>query len=431
MNRRANTPRVVVVGAGPAGLMAAGTAAGHGADVLLLEKNAGCGQKLLLTGAGRCNITNHASWDDFLDRFAVNRKFLIPAFRHFFVEDLLEFFSTLNLSFVLEKNGKYFPQTQRATSVRDALLAYCQKQLVEIHEAEAAEDLKRQIGQWSIRTRHRTYTADAVILATGGLSYPKTGSDGAGHRLAAKLGHQVISCRPGLVPLVISQPDCARLSGISLNDVAVTLRDNKAAGSSGKISRRRGSLLFTHFGVSGPVVLTLSRWLPPDYDQPSQANSYELVIDLFPGLPRAEVEEQLLKACRRVPKRLLRTILSRDLTLPQTFASWLIELCGLKPDMAGQHLSLDGSRRMTAALKALRLPIAGTRGYEEAMITAGGISTREIDPRTMASKRYPGLYFAGEIIDVDADTGGFNLQVAFSTGYLAGRSAADYNVKHN
>lgn len=421
-----NKPKllVAVIGGGPAGLMAAGTAATCGAQVILMEKNEQCGRKLLITGSGRCNITNSAPFDQFLSCFPENRKFLMPAFRQFFVPELIEFFNRYQLSFVLEENGKYFPETQKAASVLAVLIAFCRDQQVEFHLNEPVSVIDESDQKWLIQTNRGVITADALILATGGLSYPKTGSVGDGHRLATSLAHTIIPTRPVLVPLAISNPDCAPLSGVSLKDVVVSLWDTRLPAAPKKIADQRGSLLFTHFGVSGPPVLFISRWLPPNYDQPENVNSYELTVDLCPDQDLPNLEKCLIDAFASTPKRLLRTVLNHNLDIPQAASSLIIKHCHFNEDICCQHITKENRRVLLKVLKSFSMSIARTRGYKEAMVTAGGVSTREIDPRTMESKLHRGLYFAGELIDVDGYTGGFNLQAAFSTGYLAGKAAA-------
>ena len=247
-------PVVAVIGGGPAGLLAAGTAASFGSRVLLFERNPQCGRKLLITGSGRCNVTNNAPFDLFLDQYPEKRKFLYPAFRQYFVEDLKALFHRYDLSLIAEESGKYFPETQKASSVLDVLLTFCRDQRVAFHYKEPVLELSSRDAGWTIRTAIGEYQVDSAIIATGGLSYPKTGSDGDGYRLAARLSHSLVPVRPALVAMKISHPDCAQLSGISLKDVPVTLWDKSDADKPRKVAAQRGDLLFTHFGVSGPPV---------------------------------------------------------------------------------------------------------------------------------------------------------------------------------
>lgn len=425
MPEQKNPPTVVVIGGGPAGLMAAGTAAANGARVILFEKMQQCGQKLLITGAGQCNVTNSAPWPDFIAQYPENAKFLYPAFKTFFVDDLKAFFQQHGLLLVLEDNGKYFPETRRAASVLDALLAYCHEHQVLIHCQEPVDQITPDENGWTVSSARQSCRADAVILATGGLSYPRTGSNGDGYRLAMQWSHTLSSTRPALVPLEIACPDCASLSGVSLPDVIVELRQRPAKDAPPRRTAcQRGSLLFTHFGVSGPAILSLSRWLPAESGAWPEDGQYELALDLLPALSAETIDRRLLDVFAALPKRQLKNILGRDFELPYAFAARFLATCGLPEDILCQAVTRDLRKMIITQLKSFCLLIAKSRGYREAMVTAGGISTQEINPRTMASRLRPGLFFAGEIIDVDGFTGGFNLQAAFSTGYLAGLSAA-------
>lgn len=409
-------PVVAVIGGGPAGLMAAGTAASQGARVILFEKKQSCGIKLLITGSGRCNVTHEASRAEFLANYPENSKFLYPAFMTFFIDDLKAFFRQYSLELILDENGKYFPETQRARSVLEILLQYCSENHVVFHVAEPVRNISRSECQWTLQTENACYQADAVILATGGLSYPRTGSDGDGLRMATNLSHTVIATRPALVPLEISNFDCSDLSGVSLADVKITLR--------GTTHTSRGSLLFTHFGVSGPAVLYISRWLPAELDQLQYADQYSLAIDLLPSLASPVIEQMLLQSLAQSPKRQLKNLLSQNFNIPVALVEKIIASCHWAEDMISQHVTREHRKKLIIALKSFHLIIHKTRGYQEAMVTAGGLSIQEINPRTMESKLHPGLYFAGEIIDIDGFTGGFNLQAAFSTGFLAGKTAA-------
>ena len=420
-------PIVAVIGGGPAGLLAAGTAASYGSTVLLFEKNPQCGRKLLITGSGRCNVTNNAPFNLFLDQYPENKKFLYPAFREFFVEDLQALFHRYNLTLVSEESGKCFPETQKASSVLDVLLAFCKDHRVAFHYKEPVLELSSRDAGWTVKTAGGQYQADSVIIATGGLSYPVTGSVGDGYRLAASLSHSLVPVRPALVPFKISHPDCAPLSGISLKDVPVTLWDKSAADTPRKVATQRGDLLFTHFGVSGPPVLFLSRWLPAGYDSTAAAN-YQLAVDLLPSLSALDLENMFLKIFGTTPNRQLKTVLGKDFEIPHAVAAQLVTHCGFKEDIICQDITKAYRKMIVATLKSFDLAIARTRGYKEAMVTAGGISTKEIDPKTMESKLRPGLFFAGEVIDIDGFTGGYNLQAAFSTGYLAGKSAAGHRT---
>ncbi|MHB1454356.1 MAG: BaiN/RdsA family NAD(P)/FAD-dependent oxidoreductase [Saccharofermentanales bacterium] len=424
---------VAVIGGGPAGLMAAGTAALAGASVMLFEKNARCGKKLLLTGAGKCNVANSAPFDEFMEQFPENRKFLYPAFQNFFTGDLEAFFNRHQVILLLDDNGKYFPETNRSSSILDALMAFCTENQVDFHFTEPVLDIRESpakddlaadgnlVPRWGIRTDSGTYFADSVIVATGGLSYPRTGSDGDGYRIASNLSHSIVPVRPALVPVEVTEQWCSRLSGISLKGVAVILWESGADLPARRVAAMSGDLLFTHFGLSGPVILFLSRWIK---EHPAASHNYFLTADLIPRMPQAAIENMLLGIFAGTPNRQLKTVLGRCFEIPHAFASVIVECCGMDSEVFCREVTKEQRKKLLGMLKAFHFTITRTRGYDEAMVTAGGIDTKEISPRTMESRLHPGLYFAGEIIDIDGYTGGFNLQAAFSTGHLAGGSAA-------
>lgn len=428
---------VIVIGGGPAGLMAAGTAAACGAKVVLFEKNAKCGKKLLLTGSGKCNITNSAPFDTFLEKFAENKKFLYPAFKELFSDDLEEFFNQHNVFFETEENGKVFPVTKTSSSVLEALLAFCAKNNVDIHLGEPVISIEH-IGQtdtneptgttscinWKVATNKQFYEAKSVIIATGGLSYPKTGSSGDGYRFAKDYAHNIAPTRPALVPLETIDTWSASLSGVSLKDVTVSLIENISDKPSKIIATQRGDLLFTHFGLSGPTILFLSRWLPDNFEEQAPHHTYIIMVDLLPMKSQSEIDTMLLQHISSNPSRQLKTILHKDFNIPISLASTIVTHCGYREEITGQEITKEKRKVILSKLKSLAFPLSKTRGYKEAMITAGGISTKEIRPQTMESKLVSNLFFAGELIDIDGFTGGYNLQAAFSTGYLAGKNAS-------
>lgn len=423
MSNHMPQPIVIVIGGGPAGLMAAGTAASCGAKVLLFEKNALFGRKLLLTGSGKCNITNSAPLDLFLDQFAENRKFLYPAFRLFFREELEAFFRLRHVAFQTEENGKIFPVTKSAGSILDALLDFCNENGVEMYPGEPVLSIGNS-SDWTVTTARGEYRAGSVILATGGLSYPKTGSTGDGYRFAQSCAHTVVPTRPALVALETRDSWSAALSGTSLRDIKVSLWMEHAGQGARKIADSQGDLLFTHFGLSGPPVLFLSRWLPDRFESGDPSRIFSIAADCFPSRSAEDLEAALLAHCAASPLRLMKTILSREFGLPLAMAAALAAHLGFGEDITGQDLTKEKRKILLKAMKDLRFPLQRSRGYAEAMVTAGGISTKEIRPQTMESKMASHLYFAGECIDIDGFTGGFNLQAALSTGYLAGRCAS-------
>jgi len=414
------TPRrVIVVGAGASGLMAAGQAAEMGASVLLLEKMDRPGRKLRITGKGRCNLTNVAPVSDFIAHFGPSGCFLRQAFYRFFTSDLLALFEELGVPTVTERGGRVFPVSQEARDVVDALVRWVREGGVQIQTRSSVERLlieeERVVGvKTSTDPTGRTYRADAVIVATGGASYPATGSTGDGYRLAESVGHTLVPVRPALVPLETAGDVAPRLQGLSLRNVTA---QTWIAGQ--EQAELFGEMLFTHFGVSGPIILSLSRQI---VDALRQDRRVVLSIDLKPALDGDKLDARLLRDLDAHGKRHFRTLLKG--LLPSKLIPVCIDLTGIPPHKEAHQITAQERERLRTWLKDFRLEVTGHRPFSEAIITAGGVETREVDPRTMASRLVEGLYFAGEVLDVDADTGGYNLQAAFSTGWLAGRSAA-------
>jgi predicted Rossmann fold flavoprotein len=423
---------VIVVGGGPAGMMAAGMAAASDARTTLLEKMDQPGRKLRITGKGRCNLTNSTPLDDFIDHFGENGRFLYSPFSRFFNADLLEFMQQLGIQTVEERGGRIFPVHDDAQEIVSALEAWMagkgvvlqartkvEKLIVENGHLEGAVCFERQIP--SPRSKpgddkvDRRVRARALILATGGASYPGTGSTGDGYRLAASVGHTIVPIRPALVPLEIEGDVPSRLQGLSLRNVNVRFfhKDDVFA-------ERFGEMLFTHFGVSGPIVLSQSRKV---VDALREGWPVELSIDLKPALDDAKLDARLLRDLDAHGKRQFQTIL-KDL-LPRKLIPVCIDLVGIPAKKPAHQISAGERQRLRTWLKDFRLSVTGHRSFKEAIVTAGGVDLREVDPRTMGSKLVDGLYFAGEVLDLDADTGGYNLQAAFSTGWLAGKSAAE------
>jgi len=404
-------------------LMAAGQAAGMGAETLLLEKMNRPGRKLRITGQGRCNLTNVASLADFIARFGPNGRFLRQAFSQFFTDDLLAFFDGLGVRTVTERGGRVFPASDQAQDVVDALAQWVGKQGVTVRTGSPVEQLVVEEGRIAgvqvsrnqvFSEKPGFYYADAVIVATGGASYPATGSTGDGYRLAESVGHAIAPIRPALVPLETAGDVAPRLQGLSLRNVTVRVwADGR------KRAEAFGEMLFTHFGVSGPIVLSLSKQA---VDALRQGQRVALSIDLKPALDEGKLDARLLRDLDAHGKRQFHTWLKG--LLPAKLIPVCMELTSISPRAVGHQITAQERRRLRTWLKDFRLEVTGHRPLAEAIITAGGVETREVDPRTMASRLVEGLYFAGEVLDVDADTGGYNLQAAFSTGWLAGRSAA-------
>ncbi|MFZ5646455.1 MAG: NAD(P)/FAD-dependent oxidoreductase [Bacillota bacterium] len=409
---------VLVVGGGPSGMMAAASARQAGAGVTLLEKNDRLGVKMRITGGGRCNLTNTAPLHDFIKNVPGNGKFLISALSRFSNNDCISFFESLGVPLVTEEHGRVFPAGGRAGDVVAALERYLLAGGVRIFYRIRAAELLLEDGKChGIRAEDgREFYGRTVIVAAGGASYPRTGSSGDGYLLARQAGHRTISALPGLAPLCSPDSRVRTIQGLSLEDKLVTL-----TGSGKTISSVRGDIVFTHFGISGPASLDISRAVSLQFS--GGVNHLQLVLDIFPDEKEEALAERLISLAREHPRKSVGGILK--LILPDRLVS---VVDGMIPVDLGRRAGEAGKEiwRQTALLfKKLPFNISGVKPLSEAMVTVGGVCTGEIDPRTMASRLVEGLYFAGEVIDVDAYTGGFNMQIAFSTGWLAGISSAE------
>jgi len=413
--------QVIVVGAGAAGLMAAGRAAELGGETLLLEKMNRPGRKLCITGKGRCNLTNVAPLSDFITRFGPNGQFLRQAFSRFFSAELVALFEELGVPTVTERGGRVFPVSGQAREVVDALVHWVRKRGVTLRTRSPVERLLVEGGRVvGVQVSpNRVHRSDTVIIATGGASYPATGSTGDGYRLAQSVGHTIVPIRPALVPLETAGDIAPRLQGLSLRNVAVRVWVNGK-----KQAEAFGEMLFTHFGVSGPIILALSRQV---VDALRSGQRVTLSIDLKLALDERRLDARLLRDLDAHGKQQFHTLL-KDL-LPRKLIPVCIDLVGIPPNRDAHQITAQERERLRIWLKDFRLEVTGHRSFTEAIITAGGVDTREVDPRTMASRLAEGLYLAGEVLDVDGDTGGFNLQAAFSTGWLAGRAAARWAAR--
>ena len=402
-------------------MMAAGRAAELGADTLILEKMNRPGRKLRITGRGRCNLTNVAPLSDFITRFGPNGQFLRQAFSRFFSAELVALFEELGVPTVTERGGRVFPVSGQAREVVDALVHWVRKRGGTLRTRSPVERLLVEGGQVvGVQVSpNRVHRSDAVIIATGGASYPATGSTGDGYRLAQSVGHTIVPIRPALVPLETAGDIAPRLQGLSLRNVAVRVWVNEK-----KQAEAFGEMLFTHFGVSGPTILTLSRQV---VDALRLGQRVTLSIDLKLALDERRLDARLLRDLDAHGKRQFHTLL-KDL-LPRKLIPVCIDLLGIPPNRVAHQITAQERERLRIWLKDFRLEVTGHRPFAEAIVTAGGVDTREVDPRTMASRLAEGLYLAGEVLDVDGDTGGFNLQAAFSTGWLAGRSAARWAAR--
>jgi predicted Rossmann fold flavoprotein len=394
--------------------MAAGRAAELGTRVLLLEKMGRVGIKLALTGKGRCNLTNSGDLQTFIENYRRNGKFLHNVFSRFFNDDLIAFFKNHGLATVEERGKRIFPASSRAQDVIRALRDFVFSRGAGVRIHCPVRDILVEGGRATgVRTDSGIFSAPRVILATGGASYPQTGSSGDGYRMAENLGHTIQPLRPSLVPLEIEEPFVPVLQGLGLKNVKVTLF---SAGRRG--SAEFGEMLFTHFGVSGPIILTLSG----DAVEEIGRGKVELSIDFKPALSREQVDRRLIREFQIHQRRQIVNILPH--LLPKRLIPVFLQEAGIPPDLKGAEVRSEERKGLVSLLKDWRLSVRGPRPMEEAIITSGGISVKEIHPPTMESKIVRGLHFCGEVIDVDGKTGGYNLQAAFSTGWVAGEAAA-------
>lgn len=400
---------MLIIGGGAAGLCCAGMAAGGGRQVTVLEGRERPGRKLLVTGKGRCNLTNNCPPEEFLKNLTTNPKFLYSAAYSFTAKDTMELFESLGVPLKTERGNRVFPQSDNARDIVDALTGFCRKGGATIAIGRA-EHLLVSDGRiaGAVTGQGEVITADAVVLATGGMSYPATGSDGKGYRLAAEVGHTIVTPRPSLIPILCAERFCADLMGLSLKNVTLTL---SAGGKKKPIFSELGELLFTHFGISGPLALSASAYMR------ETADSYRLSVDLKPGLTREKLDARLLRDFEENLNRSLGNTLG--LLLPRALAPVVAAKSGIPLEQKVNQITRVQRSALVNAVKDFSLTPTGLRPIEEAVITSGGVSVKEINPATMESRLVGGLYFAGEIIDVDAYTGGFNLQIAFSTAYLA------------
>lgn len=396
-------------------MMAAISASEAGASVLLLEQNDRLGKKLRITGKGRCNLTNDCDRDAFFENIPTNPKFLYAAYAALSPQDTMSFFEGLGLELKTERGRRVFPASDKAIDVERALERRLRECGVEIFPGRAKHLLIENGRAVGVSTNRGDLYADAIILATGGKSYPLTGSDGSGYALAEEAGHSIVSPLPSLVPLTSSSRLCAEMQGLSLRNVSLRLVNN----ASGKtVFCDFGEMLFTHFGLSGPLVLSASAHL-----QKREKNAYTVVIDLKPALDEATLDARVLSDFSKYQNKDFCNALF-DL-LPEKMILPFVRTVGIDERKKVHSITKEEREKIVKLLKNFNIPVTGTRPIDEAIVTRGGIPTGEINPKTMESKILPGLSFAGEIIDVDAYTGGFNLQIAFSTGWLAGLHAAE------
>ncbi len=404
---------ILVIGGGAAGMMASITAAEYGASVTLLEPNERLGKKLNITGKGRCNVTNCSNQEELLAHVAKNGRFLYSAFSRFDGHDAMSFFEGIGVPLKVERGNRVFPVSDRSFDVSGALerrmrtlgVRWIRDRAVSLTMAE--NRVAGAVGEKG------SYAADAVIIATGGISYPATGSTGDGYRMAQDAGHTIVEPTASLVPLVSDDPACAAMQGLALKNVCLTVRNQKKK----VVFEDFGELLFTHFGLSGPLILSASAHM-----RDFQKNQYLLTIDLKPALDEKKLETRILRDMEERKNQNFTALLGG--LVPHSMVPVLAERCGVSGDTKVHSVTREQRRRLEAVLKQFEVSVRGTRPVAEAIVTSGGVKVGEINPNTMESKSVKGLYFAGEVLDTDAYTGGFNLQIAWATGRAAGEAAA-------
>lgn len=414
--------KVVVIGAGAAGMMAAASAAECGHEVSIYEKNEKPGKKIYITGKGRCNLTNECEVEDLLRAVCVNRKFLYSAFYGFTSQDTVRFFEEQGMRTKTERGSRVFPVSDHSSDVIKALsekLRRCGvtvylnsevKGIVLKEDGQAVSGSGKRAGG-VLLSSGRTVDADAVIVATGGISYPATGSTGDGYRFAREAGHQVTKLSPSLVPLETEGDAAQQMQGLSLRNVEVSIYDGKK-----ELYREFGEMMFTHFGVTGPLILTASSQIQKQLGN----RPLRMEIDLKPALSMEQLDARILREFEAAKNKQFKNVLGT--LFPARMIPVMVRRCGIEAEKVIHDITKEERKRLAELTKCFPLTVTGLRDYNEAIITRGGVSVKEIDPATMQSKIVPGLYFAGEVLDLDAVTGGFNLQIAWSTGYAAGRN---------
>ena len=405
--------RIAVIGAGAAGMMAAGVATEYGAEVTMFEHSGRLGKKLAITGKGRCNVTNDSPVCEILENVTKNPRFLYSALNSLPPSDVMTFFERLGVKLKTERGRRVYPLSDKAADIVEAMKKYssgAKTVFADVKKITKIED------GFVITASGKEYEFDKVIIATGGKSYPLTGSDGSGYKLAESLGHTVTPLRPSLIPLESPSHYCKDMQGLSLKNIGIKIQNE----NSKVLYEDFGEMMFTHFGVTGPVILSASARLTGE-----DLSKLTLSIDLKAALDEKTLDARLVSDFSTNSNKDF--INSLGALLPTKMIEPFISYTGISPRKKVNSITKEERRKILTALKDFRVPLSGTRPIEEAIITSGGISTKEINSKDMQSKKVPGLYFAGEVIDVDAYTGGYNLQIAFSTGYLAGKSAAEWS----
>ncbi|WP_414698606.1 NAD(P)/FAD-dependent oxidoreductase [Peptacetobacter sp. AB845] len=405
--------KVVIIGAGPAGMTAAYSASKNGIDVVLVEKNERVGRKLLITGKGRCNITNNCEVEELIANVNTNGKFLYSAFYTFTNDAVMEMFESLGVRLKTERGNRVFPESDRAMDVVDAMARLIKRKNIKLVTGKTVKDIKEKNGKVEsvVLSDGKEIKADAVIIATGGASYQRTGSTGDGYRLAEKLGHKITPLKPSLIGLEIQEDFVSKLKGLSLRNVAINVYGKKNK----KIYDDFGEMEFTDYGVDGPIIKSASCIM-----RDLSKESYKISLDLKPALDHEKLDKRVQRDFQKYINKRFENSLS-DL-LPSKMIPVIVELSGIDPATPVNSITKEERRNLVNTIKNIEMHVKRYRPMEEAIVTSGGVKTSEINSSTMESKLVEGLYFAGEVIDVDAYTGGFNLQIAFSTGYLAGMS---------
>jgi len=405
--------KVLVIGGGAAGMLAAIAAARNSHQVVLLEKNEKLGKKIFITGKGRCNVTNACEIEDLFKNVIRNQKFMYSSFYNFDNQALMELLENAGCNLKIERGNRVFPVSDHSSDITKAFQEEMKKNGVEVHLNTTVNELiidqDKVVGV--IISGGKKIYADSIVVATGGLSYPTTGATGDGYKFAKTCGHKVEDTFPSLVPLEIKEDWCSSLQGLSLKNVTATLTMNGK-----EIYDEMGEMLFTHYGVSGPLILSASSY----YTDKDKKNLFQIVIDLKPALSEEQLDKRILRDFEENNNKQFKNAITA--LFPSKLIPVMITLSGIHPDKKVNEISKEDRKAFVYLIKHLAMTITGSRDYNEAIITKGGISTREINPSTMESKKIKNLYFAGEVLDVDALTGGFNLQIAFSTGYMAGSS---------
>lgn len=399
---------IAVVGAGPAGIIGAGIASSRGHKVSLIEKNNKIGRKLFITGKGRCNITNASYIQEFFENIVKNEKFLYSSFYSYTNEDIIKLLNDYGLTTKVERGDRVFPESDKSSDVIKAFESFLVDKNVNIRLNTNVSDIKYKDGLFYLKINGEESTFDKVLLATGGKSYPSTGSTGDGYKFAKSLGHKIIDISPSLVPLEIKEEWVKRLQGLSLRNVSIN-----AYYKDKNIYEDFGEMIFTHYGISGPIVLSMSNYI----DKYSGKN-IKISIDLKPALDEEKLDERILKDFKKYNNKQFKNGL--DDLFPKKLIPTIVDLSGIDPYKTIHQITKEEREKLLHLIKNLTMTFKSFRPIEEAIVTSGGVDTKEINPSTMESKLVPGLYLAGELIDVHGLTGGYNLQIAYSTGYLAG-----------